>query len=420
MSVFRSNVIMFVRRGLMPFYIYKARDPAGRSVKGIMDAVNKQALIAELHEKGCMTTFVAKAPVAGIAGSILDKFQWIGPTEMLMFYFQLSNLINAGITILASLNTLSRQIENKILKEAVDTVVRQVESGRRLSEAFAMYPGIFSKLFVNMINSGEKSGKLDVVLKRYALFFEQQHDIKEKIQGALFYPLILLCAGVAVTLFVVTFIMPQFSEIYLRAGLKLPVPTLIVYKTGMALKSYWYLFAASFVGFLAALRYYVRTPGGKFLRDRLKLRMIIIGPLYREVYISRFTRTLATLLGSGLSILEALNLSKEVIENEIMVRAVAQMRKSVEKGDRMAQSMKISGEFPANVVQMVAAGEESGNLAEMLNKIADFYDISVGYTIKKLTTLIEPLFLVVMGSMVGMIMASMLMPIFDMVKTLKR
>ncbi|MFA6217748.1 MAG: type II secretion system F family protein [Candidatus Omnitrophota bacterium] len=404
----------------MPFYNYKARDSAGKSVKGTMEVANKQALIAELHKLNYMTTYVSEVSAVSQAGSIFGKFKWINSTDMLMFYFQLSNLINAGITILASLNTLSKQIENKSLKEAIDNVGRQVESGRHLSAAFAMYPGIFSKLFVNMINSGEKSGKLDVVLMRYAHFFEQQHDIKEKITGALFYPMILLCAGIAVMLFVVTFIMPQFSEIYVRAGLKLPLPTLIVYKTGIALKSFWYLFVMFFIGLLVALRYYLGTTQGSYLRDKLKLRMYVIGPLYRKVYISRFTRTLATLLGSGVPILGALDLTKEVIENEILMRAIVDIRKSVEKGERMAEPMKISGEFPANVVQMVSVGEESGSLVEMLNKIADFYDISVGYAVKKLTTLIEPIFLVVMGSMVGMIMAAMLMPIFDMVKTLRR
>jgi type IV pilus assembly protein PilC len=404
----------------MAFYNYKARDAAGKPVKGTMEAINKQTLIAELHKLSYMTTYVSEVPAVSQPGGIFGKLKWINSTEMLMFYFQLANLINAGISILSSLNTLSKQIENKTLKEAIDTVSKEVESGKNLSLAFAMYPRVFSKLFVNMIQAGEKSGKLDVVLTRYAHFFEQQQDMKEKIKGALFYPMILLCAGIAITLFVVTFVMPQFAEIYLRAGLSLPLPTLIVYKTGIALKNFWYLFVVSFIGILAALRYYLGTAGGSFLLDKLKLRLLIIGPLYQKVYISRFTRTLATLLGSGVPILGSLDITKEVIENEILMRAIADIKKSVEKGERMAGPMKISGEFPINVVQMVSAGEESGSLVEMLNTIADFYDINVGYAVKKLTTLIEPLFLVVMGSMVGMIMASMLMPIFDMVKTLRR
>jgi len=404
----------------MAFYNYKARDAAGKPIKGTMEAINKQTLIAELHKLSYMATYVSEVPAVSRPGGLFDKLKWINSTEMLMFYFQLANLINAGISILSSLNTLSKQIENKTLKEAIETIGKEVESGRGLSLAFAMYPRVFSKLFVNMIQAGEKSGKLDVVLTRYAHFFEQQQDIKEKISGALFYPMILLCAGIAITLFVVTFVMPQFAEIYLRAGLSLPLPTLIVHKTGMALKNFWYLFIVSFIGILVAVRYYLGTAGGSFLRDKLKLRLLIVGPLYQKVYISRFTRTLATLLGSGVPILGSLDITKEVIENEILMRAIVDIRKSVEKGERMAGPMKRSGEFPINVVQMVSAGEESGSLVEMLNTIADFYDINVGYAVKKLTTLIEPLFLVVMGSMVGMIMASMLMPIFDMVKTLRR
>ena len=404
----------------MSTYIYKARDTTGKPVKGTMEAATKEELIDKLHKMGYMTTCVSEVAVGMQIGSIFDKLKWIATSDMLMFYIQLSNMINAGITILISLSTLSKQIENRRLKEAVGSVARQVEGGSSLSQSFALHPQIFSKLFVSMIEVGEESGKLDTVLLRYAIFFEQQEDLRQKIKGALFYPIILLLAGIAVTLFIVTFIIPQFAQIYLKAGIKLPIPTLIVYKIGLAIKHYWYLLIVFLAVILFGLRYYFRTERGALLIDQLKLRTPIIGPLYRKVAISRFSRTLATLLGSGVPILKSLDITKEVLANQVLAQVITNVHKSVEKGERMAEPMKISEEFPADVVQMISVGEETGDLVEMLNKIANFYDMSVSYAVKKLTTVIEPLFLVILGGMVGLIMASMLMPIFDMIKTLRR
>jgi len=328
-------------------------------------------------------------------------------------------MISAGITILMSLQTLSSQVENNNLKDTIGDVARQVEAGNNLSQAFASCPRIFSRLFVSMVEVGEESGKLDTVLVRYANFFEQQQELKAKIKGALFYPMILLCAGIAVTLFIVTFIIPQFAEIYFKAGIKLPPPTFFVYKIGMAIKHYWYIFAALVIILLAGLKYYFSTQSGSLLLDTIKLRTPIIGPLYRKVSISRFCRTLATLLDSGVPILRSLDITKEVLANRVLGRVIASVRQSVEKGEHMAPALRISAEFPADMVQMISVGEETGSIVGMLNKIADFYDMAVGYAVKRLTTVIEPIFLVIMGGMVGVIMASMLMPIFDMIKLLR-
>lgn len=402
----------------MPSYTYRARDATGKPVKGTMEAATKEELIDKLHKIGYMTTTVSFVTPGIQIGLIFDKLKWISTSEMLMFYIQLSNMINAGITILVSLSTLAKQIENRSLKEAVGNIARQVEAGSTLSHSFASYPRLFTKLFVSMIEVGEESGKLDTVLMRYANFFEQQEDLKQKLKGALFYPLILLLAGVAVMLFMVTFLIPLFAELYLKAGINLPIPTLVVYKFGIAIKHYWYLLIAFVILVILGVRYYFKTERGAFLLDTLKLRLFIIGRLYRKASVLKFTRTLATLLGSGVPILRSLDITKEVVGNEILARVIMNARKSVEKGERMAEPLKISEEFPADALQMISVGEESGNLVEMLNKIADFYSMTIGYAVKKLTTLIEPLFLLIMGAMVGLIMASMLMPIFDMIKTL--
>lgn len=403
----------------MAIYTYKARDAFGKSVKGAMEAVNKAEIIDKLHKIGYMPTKVNEMAKGLRVDSIIDKLKRINSTDMLIFYIQLANMIDAGIPILMSLSTLAKQIENKKLRTAISNVSRQVEAGSVLSQAFATEPRIFSRLFVNMIKAGEASGHLNTVLIRYADFFEQQEDLKQKVKGALFYPVILLCAGLAVTLFIVTFIIPQFAEIYLRAGIKLPVPTLIVYKLGMAIKHYWSILILLAAASLVGIRYYFSSREGAFILDSLKLKAPVLGLLYRKVIIARLTRTLSTLLGSGVPILESLDITKDVAGNEIFGRAIVNIRRSVEKGERMAEPMKMSEEFPSDVVQMTSVGEETGNLEGMLNKVADFYDMSVTYVVKKLTAVIEPLFLVIIGIMVGTIMASMLMPIFDMVRTLR-
>lgn len=403
----------------MPTYKYKARNAIGKSVDGTMESPDKAELIDKLRKMGYMATKVSEIAPGIKMSFISDVFSRIKSGSMLLFYIQLSNMISSGITILMSLSTLSKQVENKVLADTIEGVARQIEGGATFSESLASYPHIFPKLFVSMTKAGEASGNLDAVLMRYAKFFENQEDIKEKVKGAIFYPMILFSFGITVMLFIVVFVIPQFAQIYMRSGVPLPVPTLIVCKVGFTIRNYWYLIAAILIGSYAAVRMYARTGKGAFFVDSLKLNLPIIGPLYRKVAIARFTRTLSTLLGSGVPILAALDITKEVVGNVILENVIVNTRKYVEKGEKLAEPLKISGEFPPDVVQMIFVGEESGALDEMLNKIADFYDMTVGYAIKKLTTIIEPLFLMVMGVMVGVIMASMLLPIFDMVKTLR-
>ncbi|MDO8536120.1 MAG: type II secretion system F family protein [Candidatus Omnitrophota bacterium] len=403
----------------MAMYNYKARDNNGRQVKGAMDAASKNELVEKLRKMGYMVTGVSEAATGVSIESFFERFKRIKSDDMLMFYIQLSNMINAGITILMSLSTLGKQVENKTLGDTIDGVARQIEGGSTLSEALAGHGKVFPKLFVSMVKAGEASGSLDAVLMRYARFYENQEDVKEKIKGALFYPMILFSFGAAVMLFIVTFVIPQFAQIYVRAGIALPIPTLIVYKAGFMIKNYWYWLVALLIALYTLAKLYSRTARGALFIDGLKLNLPIIGPLFRKVAIARFTRTLSTLLSSGVPILTSLDITKEVAGNKILENIITNVRRYVEKGEKLAEPLKVSGEFPPDVVQMISVGEESGGLDAMLEKIADFYDMTVGYAIKKLTTIIEPLFLMLMGVMVGVIMASMLLPIFDMVKTLR-
>lgn len=403
----------------MPTYTYKARDAMGKPVKGKMAASSQPELAEKLHKMGYLTTQVEEAAPAIKRGSFLDRFQRIRTEDMVMFNVQLSNLIHAGISILSSLSTLSQQIENRKLKETVSEVSRSVESGESFSEALQHHPQVFPKLFISMVKAGEVSGKLDMILNRFARYCEESEELKQKIKGALFYPVILLFAGIGVTLFIVTFIIPQFAEIFMKVGIPLPLPTLILYQVGVTIRQFWYsLILFAIVGWLG-LRYYAGTTGGRFHIDRLNLKWPVLGTLNRRAAISRFARTLGMLVASGVPILQSLEVVREVIGNEVLARVIGNVRTAVEKGEKISEPLRISGEFPPDAVRMVAVGEETGSLDEMLDKIADFYDRAVGYAVKKLTTLFEPLLLILMGCLVGFIMASMLLPMFDMVKILR-
>jgi len=404
----------------MPLFLYKARDASGKKVQGTLEAKTKEELVGKLRNMGFMTTYVAETK-AGVKGeSFLAGLKPISAENMIMFYVQFSNLIEAGIPILNALEVLTDQLDNKKLKSAVASVARGVEAGETFSEALSKYPAIFPKLFVSMVKAGEATGSLDVVSKRYAEYYEHQVDLSQKVKGALFYPAILLTAGVAVTLFIVTFIIPQFAEIFIKSGLKLPLPTLVLYSIGVNIKRYWYLGIIGGILFALGVKLYARSERGHFNIDRMKLKLPIVGALYRKAALSRFAKTLGTLTASGVPILQSLDITKDVVGNEVLKRVVGTLRTAVEKGEKIAEALKISGEFPADTVQMISVGEETGNLDGMLDKIAGFYNMSLGYTIKKLTTIMEPLFLLIMGGLVGFIMISMLLPMFDMIKVLKQ
>ncbi|MFH2137505.1 MAG: type II secretion system F family protein [Candidatus Omnitrophota bacterium] len=402
----------------MPGYLYKARDEKGKLITGNMICVSEEDLAEKLRKMGYMPVSIKNSSGNISREGLLEFFKKIKNEDLIIFNIQMANMLDAGIPILKSLRTISSQIENKKLKAIVEKVSADVEGGTSFSEALLRHPAVFSPLFTNMVKAGEASGNLDTVLNRLAKYVEQQEEIRQQIKNALFYPSILVFAGVSVIIFIVSFVMPKFVEIFTRSNVALPVPTQILYMTGMILKNFWYLVLLGFGALVMGARVYIRTKKGKMLVDQYSLALPVIGPLVRKTIIARFTRTLSTLLESGVPILQAMDILQNVVGNSVISLVVKNARSSIENGERIAPSLQLSGEFPQDAVQMIAIGEEAGSLDHMLAKIADFYDTSVGYAIKKLTALIEPAFLVIMGAMVGFIMASMLLPIFDMVKTI--
>ncbi len=384
-----------------------------------MEALSRDELALKLHKMGYIATAVNELRPGIKIRDLTKRLVRIRQQDLVIFYFQLASLIEAGLPLLTALKAIETQIENRKLKSIIGDVQRNIEGGASFSGSIDYHHGIFSKLFVNMVKSGEESGKLNKVLRRYAIFSESQMEFREKIKGALFYPALLFVASISVILFIVTYIIPQFVDLFMKTGIKLPFVTRVLHTIGLSIKDYWYIIIPGLAVLLWGMNKYRLTQKGRFQLDRLLLRMPFFGLLARKIYISRLCRTLATLLSAGVPILLSLDIAKQVIGNAVIADEITRLRQSVEQGQKMSDSLKVSGEFPQDTVQMIAVGEEGGNLDEMLDKISDLYDMSCGYTIKKLTVIIEPLFLTVMAGIIAMIMASVLIPIFDMVKILR-
>jgi len=401
-------------------YNYRARDNTGKSIRGVIEALSQEEVAEKLQRMGYAPVTITKV-FAGLKSEQLGwKFRRIKTEDVVMFNVQLANMLNSGLSIISSLDTLQKQNENKKLNDVIGRVSRSVEAGERFSEALAKHPRVFSNLFVSMVKAGEAGGGLDKVLSRYAEYAETQADLQRKIKEALYYPVILIVAATGVIVFLATVLIPKFVDIFNRAGISLPLPTIILYGMGTAIRQFWYVIILSGVLIVSGLRRYVRTETGKFKFDQVSLKLPILGTIVRKTCISRFARTLSTLVGSGVPILESLDIVSDVVNNQVFGRVIRQMRQSTEKGERLAESLKVSEEFPPDAVQMISVGEESGNLVGMLNKISDFYDRATGYSIKKLVASLEPILLLVMGAVVAFTMASMLLPMFNMVKVLRK
>ncbi len=404
----------------MAMYRYKARDQSGKLVEGTMEAPSQGELADKLRKMGYVITGITLAAGTVSLDELISGLKRIKPEDMIFFNIQLSNMLDAGLPLLTCLRTISVQTENKRLKKVVEDVTLKVETGTSFSEALQSHSRHFSRLTISMVRAGEASGNLALVLKRLADFGERELDLRNRVSSALLYPAILSFAATAVIIFIVTFIIPKFVEIFSKAGIPLPLVTTILNAVGLAIKNYWHLFILGIIAFLLGARLYVNTKEGRLRFDGFKLRIPVTGPLIRKVAISRFARMLATLSASGVPILESLEIMEGTIGNEVLARVIATLREAVRGGSRIAEPLKVSEEFPPDTVQMIAAGEETGNLDGMLNKVADLYDSAVAYSIKRLTALLEPMFLVVMGCVVAVIMASILVPMFDLIKVLRR
>jgi general secretion pathway protein F len=403
----------------VPTYSYKATDPAGKIVEGSMEATEEKAVATSLQNMGYIPIRIGHPEEEtrgfdiNISKRISSVFDRISTKDVMFFTQDLSSLLGAGLPLDRALSTLIAVTENDRLKEVIKDVLKTVHGGSDLSEALARHTKVFSRLYVNMVKAGEAGGVLEAVLVRLGTFLETSQDLRDYIKSAMVYPLFLVFVGGVSIIILLTFVIPKFSIIFSDMGQAIPLPTQLLLGFSEVLTKYWWAMLGGLAGLYFLFRQYVRTPAGRLRLDKYKLNFPVGGNLLRKIEVARFARTLGTLIRSGVPILQALNLAKEIIGNEVIASSMGRVYDRVQQGGRLSGPLGETGVFPPLAVEMVTVGEETGRLDEMLLKVADNYDKGIRNTTKRLISLLEPAMILVMGLVVGFIVVSMLMAIFS-------
>lgn len=397
----------------MAEFVYVARDKSGKVFKGSLEAENERTLRTKVRALGYYPTRIIrkKKEISFAFG------QRIRPRDLVVFITQLAAMINAGLPIMRCLSALEEQSENKRLGKIIGEVRLAIEGGSTLSDALAKYPKIFSHLFVNLAQAGEAGGILDEVLLRFAHHADKEQEMREKVRGAFAYPAVVSLLALVVVTFLLLFIVPVFASVYARLRVSLPLPTLILVGASRLLIHSWWAILIVVGGMILGYRRYRATERGALTIDRLKLRLPIFGNLIGKSAVSRFIRTLGALVASGVPIIHSLGIGGEVTGNRVVTTTVSRVEENVRRGGDLTGPMRSGGIFPPMVIQMVAAGEESGTLPEMLEKSATFLDRDVDYTVKRLVTLLEPLLIVCLALLVGFIALAIYLPMFELIHT---
>ncbi len=399
----------------MPVYEYKAFSQKGKTVSGIVDADSFQEAKLKLREQKIFITDLLETTAIAEkkASTEITFFMRIKPIEVSVMIRQLSTLLNAGIPLVEGLSAIIEQIDNRALKKILSQVRESVREGMSFADALSRHPRAFSQLMVNMIRSGEGSGSLEIVLLRLADFLEQQVELKRKVLSAMIYPAVTISVAILVLLFLLTTVVPAVSQIFADMRQTLPLPTAILIAVSSFTQSYWWLFFLIVAAAVSGFKAYARTEEGRIRLDRFKLKMPLFGSLVRKVAIARFSRTLGTLLRNGVPLLSALEIVKNVVGNKILEKTIEDARTVIGEGSPIHEPLRRSGVFPPIMIHMIAVGEKSGTLEDMLTKVADASDNEIDTTINTLTSLLEPLMIVGLALVVGFIVISILLPIFE-------
>lgn len=400
-------------------YAYRARNLKGKIVRGTVEADGRRAAVALLRQRDLFVVQI-KPAVAFFSlkpGDLLKKR--VGIRDLAVFSRQFATMIGAGVPIVQCLQILYRQAENKRLREAVRGVVEKLEAGQSLGEATKAYPRVFPSLFVSMLEAGEVSGNLDAVLERLAAHYEKEHEMKEKIKSAMTYPAVVMVMAVVAVFMLMIFVLPVFVDLYSDFQAGMPLPTRIVMGAGEVLRTYWYLAFLATGGAVCGFQKLRTTRRGKEMMDRLSLKFPIFGGLVWRVLLSRFCRTLSTLVSSGVPLLRSLEVVKNVVGNSLIAGALDKAASDIREGQSMVQPLRESGVFPPMVTRMVAVGEETGALDSLLEKLADLYDREIESIANRLSSLIEPILIAGMGGVVGFIIFSIMLPVFGIMSSIK-
>ncbi len=404
----------------MSNYTYKGINNKGKNVSGVMDAESDKSARSKLKKLGIFPTELypegAKKGGFSLSGDVnIGKFfEKVNVKELALMTRQMATLLGAQVPLVDTLSALYEQTQNPKLKRVLGQIKESVVQGGKLSDAMTQHKDVFSDIYLSMVSAGELSGALETVLKRLADLTEKQAELKSKVKGALMYPLIMSVIGSLLMIFLLIVVVPKVTKIFEDQKKALPLPTEILIGLSHALAAYWYLFALGGVGIYFGVKKFVNTPKGRHLYDQWRLKVPIFGKMGLLVAIARFTRTLATMLASGVQLLKAMDIVKSVMDNSILIQVIESSKNSVKEGESIADTLRGSQYFPPLVTQMIAIGEKTGQLETMLNRIADDYDSQVTTTISTMTTLLEPLMIVVMGGMVSFIVMSILLPILQL------
>jgi len=401
----------------MAQFEYTAKNAtSGQILKGTMDVPTRDEVIAFIRKNRMILVSVREAPT-----QLSFKLPGGGvkTRDVVIFTRQFSTMINAGLPLVQSLSILAQQTENKTLKDITKAVVYDVEAGNTLADALSKHPKAFSGLYVNMVAAGEAGGILDTILMRLATFLEKNDALVRKVKGAMVYPAVIITVAIIAVAVLLVFVIPTFSSMFASVNMELPLPTRIVIGASDILTRFWWAILLGGILLVLGFRSYYGTPNGRKTIDGLLLRAPVLGDLLRKSAVSRFTRTLGTLISSGVSILDGLEITAKTAGNRVVHDAVMQSRQSIAGGETIAGPLQASGVFPPMVISMISVGEQTGGLDEMLTKIADFYDAEVDVAVGALLSLMEPVMIVVLGVIVGGMVVAMYLPIFDMVNAVQ-
>jgi type IV pilus assembly protein PilC len=400
----------------MGTFTYTARAFNGDLRTATIDAPSRDDVIAQLRKQRLSVVKIDQDASSKKAGRFGKP---IKTRDVVIFTRQFSTMINSGLPLVQALTILAEQTDNKSLAEVTKKVVFDVESGNTVADALSKHPKAFTNLYVNMVAAGEAGGILDTILMRLATFLEKNDALVRKVKGAMIYPAVIMSVAAIAIIVLLLFVIPVFESMFASVGQALPLPTRIVIGASRFLKAYWWMVFGGIAGAAFFLKRYYASSSGKLVIDRLMLKMPVLGDVLRKSAVSRFTRTLGTLISSGVSILDGLEITAKTAGNRVIQDAIMASRASIAGGDTIAQPLQKSKVFPPMVISMIAVGEQTGGLDEMLSKIADFYDEEVDAAVSNLLSLLEPIMIVFLGVVVGGMVVAMYLPIFDMINAVQ-
>jgi len=404
----------------MAKFQFVVKDKNGKTHTGMLDAESRNALLEQLWKQELTVISIdEKSESSQTLNRMRRGPGKVNLSHLIIFARQLATLVEAGVSIVPSLSILADQTVDKQFKDILNKMHDDVEAGSSLSEAAARHPHAFGELFVNLLQAGEQSGRLDEILDRLAIYLEKTGELFRKVRSALIYPAFVTLLAFGITVFLLVAIVPKFRDIFSSLGGKLPLPTLILLGVSEFVQHFWILGIIGVIVIVVAARMYLSTPVGKMQADQLSLNLPVFGPLIRKVGIARFARTLATLIKSGVPILGALDIVAKTAGNKVIEQAVMAARSSIREGENISDPLAESKVFPIMVTRMIAVGEKTGELEKMLSKVADFYESEVDATVAGLTSLIEPLVIAFLGVVIGGIAVTLLLPVFNITSLIK-